>query len=165
MIKAAERTCIECGAPFLKSERPVRTITCSEACGKERHLANKRKSLREWRRQRRERSPAAPGPASLAPLAPRQCDFCFQMFTPATGSHRARRCSPECRRAFARRYLQELRGRDPGWRERSRLDEAARRAARKAYREAREIELANRAAQPLAPEAAEYFRVYHGIRL
>jgi hypothetical protein len=115
--------------------------------------------------------PAVPitAPADAVPIVAavvsRLCDNCGAEFTLVAHAFRARRCSPACRREFQIRYQRDRRARDAGFHERARLEQAARRAASKARREAREIALATAAAQPIDSDMAEYWRVNHGVRL
>jgi hypothetical protein len=100
-----------------------------------------------------------------AAVVSRTCAICGEQFTPAAPAFRALRCSPACRREFKHRYQQDRRARDEGFHERARLDQAARRQARKARRQAREIAAAAASAQPMGADVAAYFRIYHGVRL
>jgi hypothetical protein len=107
--------------------------------------------------------------ASKVPIAAavvsRTCTICGEQFTPAAPAFRALRCSPACRREFKHRYQQDRRASDEGFHERARLDQAARRQARKARREALEIAAAAAVAQPIDSDMAEYWKINHGISI
>lgn len=104
-------------------------------------------------------APVPPEVPIAAAAVSRTCTICGEQFTPAAPAFRALRCSPACRREFKHRYQQERRASDEGFRERARLEQAARRRACKACK------ISAVAALQADPVIAAYWWTHHRVRL